>query len=80
MATPGQAIVFLAGLNISINILMAIGFIYTIEGLIFVGICLDIRASQFFQITMLIRGIVVGVKWVCCSQILLAQAYFWSSP
>ena len=42
MATPGQAIVFLAGLNISINILMAIGFIYTIEGLMFVGICLDI--------------------------------------
>ena len=39
-----------------------------------------IRASQFFQIAMQIRGIVVGVKWVSCSQILLAQAYFWSSP
>ena len=38
------------------------------------------RASQFFQIAMLIRGIVVGVKWVSCSQILLAQAYIWSSP
>ena len=41
---------------------------------------LSIRASQFFQIAMLIRGIVVGVKWVSCSQILLAQAYIWSSP
>ena len=39
-----------------------------------------IRASQFFQIAMQIRGIVVGVKWVGCSQILLAQAYISSSP
>ena len=37
------------------------------------------RASQFFQIAMQIRGIVVGVKWVGCSQILLAQAYISSS-
>ena len=41
---------------------------------------IDNRASQFFQIAMQIRGIVVGVKWVSCSQILLAQAYFWSFP
>ena len=39
-----------------------------------------IRASQFFQIAIEIRGIVVWVKWVGCSQILFAQAYFWSSP
>ena len=36
-----------------------------------------IRASQFFQIAKQIKGDVVEVIWVGCSQILFVQAYFW---
>ena len=35
------------------------------------------RASQFFQIAKQIKGDVVEVIWVGCSQILFVQAYFW---
>ena len=37
----------------------------------------SIRASQFFQIAKQIKGDVVEVIWVGCSQILFVQAYFW---
>ena len=37
----------------------------------------DSRASQFFQIAKQIKGDVVEVIWVGCSQILFVQAYFW---